>query len=488
MEQKRWIIVVEKYEGFLKTATDLLASALASQVKYVVPVKKVDDVSDAELAQNNVMTVGRVENNRLMALCESKGLLSVPKESEGYAIYVGENPLNADTQAVAVAGYDEKGAMYGAVDFCNKYCGTLAHQRGYLFAENFFADGFNVQMPAWSYAVAPAIKTRAIWTWGHVIYDYKRFFENMLKLRLNEIVIWNDCVPFNAKDVVAYAHSLGIKVVWGFAWGWDAKCSEITATFDEQYFRALKEQVLNTYANEYAGLGGDGIYFQSFTEIKTDTLNGVCVADVVTDLVNEIAGELLARYPSLHIQFGLHATSVKTHLDVLKKVDNRVCIVWEDCGAFPYSYGANDTDSFDETAKLVEELLTLRGEKEYFGSVLKGMPTLDWQSFEHFSAPYVLGERTDGYMRERLLKKNKTWKFIQSAWLKNAEYARKMVSLIAEKGDNPIMQALVEDAMFECGVPFPIAFLSEVFWTPDAPVGEMVEFASNYPCVQFANL
>ena len=63
-----------------------------------------------------------------------------------------------------------------------------------------------------------------------------------------------------------------------------------------------------------------------------------------------------------------------------------------------------------------------------------------------------------------------------------------LVSALASKGKDAILQALVEDSMFECGVPFPIAFLSETFWTPDAPTYDMVEFASNYPCVQFANL
>lgn len=57
---------------------------------------------------------------------------------------------------------------------------------------------------------APAIKNRAIWTWGHVIFDYEKFFENMSLLRLNEIVIWNDYMPVNAKQVVDAAHGYGI--------------------------------------------------------------------------------------------------------------------------------------------------------------------------------------------------------------------------------------------------------------------------------------
>lgn len=31
----------------------------------------------------------------------------------------------------------------------------------------------------------PAVKNRGIWTWGHVIYDYRSFIDNMVMLKLN---------------------------------------------------------------------------------------------------------------------------------------------------------------------------------------------------------------------------------------------------------------------------------------------------------------
>ena len=98
-----------------------------------------------------------------------------------------------------------------------------------------------------------------------------------------------------------------------------------------------------------------------------------------------------------------------------------------------------------------------------------------------------MGERTNRYLRERQDRKNKIWKIIQAGWLKNAEFARKMISLIINKGNQPIVQALVEDAMLENRIMFPVALFAEMLWNPNVEIGEMIEEVSKYPCVEFAN-
>ncbi len=45
----------------------------------------------------------------------------------------------------------------------------------------------------------PAVKNGGIWTWGHVIYDYRSFIDNMVMLKLNTVTIWNDFLPKNAR-------------------------------------------------------------------------------------------------------------------------------------------------------------------------------------------------------------------------------------------------------------------------------------------------
>lgn len=52
----------------------------------------------------------------------------------------------------------------------------------------------------------------------------------MACMRLNQLTLWNDHLPLNAADIIAYAHSYGIEVIWGFAWGWSTNCAASIST------------------------------------------------------------------------------------------------------------------------------------------------------------------------------------------------------------------------------------------------------------------
>ena len=56
-----------------------------------------------------------------------------------------------------------------------------------------------------------------------------------------------------------------------------------------------------------------------------------------------------------------------------------------------------------------------------------------------------MGEHTKDYIQKRQAQKNGVWKIVQAGWLKNASYAQKMIQLIANIGDRPIVEALVEE-------------------------------------------
>jgi len=478
--ENRWTLVMDKYDGSM--ALDTLYGAIASQVRYTLPVQLLEVVDLKE--QGNVILAGYGE--RIKAACSA--LVEIPQKAEGYGIFVGDNPFCPEKQIIAIVGYDEAGFLYGCMDFCNRYLGDIVYTGRYLWMDVTYDDIFYRPLPHWSCSTAPAIGTRAIWTWGHVIYDYRGFLENMARLRLNEIVIWNDVVPINAKEVVDYAHKLHIKVIWGFAWGWDNRCKDILTDYDDSTRAAIKQQVLDTYNSQYAHTGCDGIYFQSFTELTDENVGGKCVAQLVTALVNEVGEELLAQHPGLHIQFGLHATSVRNQLEIIRQVDKRVHIVWEDCGSFPYEYYADRVADFEDTLAFTQKTLVLRGEEEKWGCVLKGMLNLDWfDEFEHFTAPYILGHRTSAYMRHRLEKKNRIWKLQQAHWLENAEYVRRTVEAIAQ-GKDAIVQALVEDGMFENKIMLPVALYAEMLWDHSVNTGAMIARVSKYPCVEFANI
>ena len=484
LNMKRWILAIDTYAGIQKNAINMLSGFLSGLISYTLPVRYVQKLSSEEIKENNIIAVGCCETHPILSDYKQQGLLAPPKKEEGYSIYVGETDKN-DSQTIAIAGADEKGVLYGCMQFLGEYCGSKLYEKGDLWSGKFFDFPLEKRLPKYNISTYPAVKNRAIWTWGYVIYDYKAFFDNMARLRLNEVVIWNDFVPFNAKDIVEYAHSLGIKVIFGFSCGWTTNCEQIMEELCSQNgLQTLKENVLYTYKTQYADTDCDGIYFQSFTEMNTDKVNGKCVAEIVTELVNDIAGELLKQYPTLHIQFGLHATSVKEHLDILATVDKRVRIVWEDCGAFPYNYYPDSIEDFPETYELTKKLLLLRGQNEKFGAVFKGMLKLDWGTFEHHKGSFILGERTTSFINERQTIKNKIWKIIRGDWLKNAEFLRKTIELIVQNGNDAIVQALVEDSMFENKITLPVAIYAQLLWSPNCAIDDVLQITSKNPFVE----
>ena len=493
IEQKCWFMVIGDYEGVEKRAVNLINGIFAGHVSYVLPVKKASQISKETLANYNIIAVGTVENNSFLNELSKKGCLSIPNTAESYSIYVGNSLETESGQVIAIAGKDASGVLYGCIEFYNRYFGEILCMNVNRRGEKSFSHLFDRSIPEWKFTSSPAIKTRAIWTWGHVIYDYRKFFENMALLRLNEIVIWNDIVPFNARDLVEYAHSCGIKVVFGYAWGWDQNCNSVATGFDAEALENIKQKAISVYETQYAGTGCDGIYFQSFTELRVPDVDGKSIADMVTDLVNETAGVLLEKYPKLHIQFGLHATSVKERLEIIKRTDKRIYIVWEDCGTFPYTNGRpyiGDTTKadFEEGLIFTEKMVKLRGEDEKFGAVYKALVNLDWKAFKHFHETYILGERTQSFIDEYKVERIKMWKTIMGYWIRELDKAIAVNGIIAKKNKNAIIQALVEDGVFEDGIMYPVALYAETLWNVDEDPNVVCDRVSKYPFVKFPNI
>ena len=473
---KKPILIIERYDGIYKKAVNLLSGALSGYTERPLPIKLGDAPSADAIKERETVVVGSFDFPLISQLCEL-GLLTRSNKSESYSIYVGKHP-KGEGELIAIAGADGSGVLYGCVDFINRYCGSELWMDGYLWKADRFDRPFDKPLRPYRSASAPAIAKRAIWTWGHVIYDYREFFDNMALLRLNEVVIWNDHVPFNASDVVDYAHSLGIKVVWGFAWGWSTKCEELALRFDRATLDSIKQSVLETYERDYAGAGGDGIYFQSFTEMSREEVGGKSVAELVTELVNETASELLSRYPELHIQFGLHATSVKSRLDVIAKVDPRIYIVWEDCGAFPFAYGAHEVENAAETEEFCRKIARLRGGKG-FGAVPKGMSWLDWSQFAHQTGPFLLGISDRQEILEKYKLRADIFRHQTSYWLENGEVAFRMIRVMAEetKG-NAMICGLLEDGMFEESMWLPAVLFARMLWDGESDYKTLLGKAS----------
>ena len=423
----------------------------------------------ADLRDYVCVYVGTKENHRYIGE-HSQGALTGP---EGYYLKVEED-------RVIIEGYDDAGVLYGAIDFYNRY--ILKHERpdtGTCWLDTAEKGA----LPRFEYVSSPSVRERGLWTWGHVIYDYRGYIDHMMKLKMNSMIIWNDFAPVNARDIVSYAHARGIKVIWGFSWLWDTRCDRA----DLRHLDGCAEDILRKYESEYASLGVDGLYFQTFTELKNDCIDGVLIAQAAAEFVNETAARFYERYPTLEIQFGLHATSVKNRLDFIKTVDPRIRIVWEDCGAFPFSYDPCDVSGFEETVAFVDEAARLRGEDDRFGVVTKGLVNLDWTKFNHAEGAYCSGVSSRAMRQSRADSKRKLWRYIQSGWLKNADkaYAAVRAMCRAKNGDLNIY-ALVEDGMFEDNIMYPVALYAEMLWDCERDLGQLIREVACRSYITFA--
>lgn len=489
--ENKWMIVAERTDGFWARAIARIGDAISAQAGYVVPVLRMEAADEALLAANNVVLLG-VPSTAMLSRFVEAGLIVAPVHAQGYAIRVCESAWNAERQMALILGGAEIGVLYGAVEYVNRYAGDEGYPHGTqeVTCHRFWDEPYRAKMPEFAAAGTPSFEKRGIWTWGHCVYDYRRFLDNMVTLKLNQLCIWNDFAPINAREVVEYAHARGIEIIWGFSWGWSTNCLAPGFSIDDdRVIDEWAEKIFRQYTEDYAPSGADGIYFQSFTETREEEIGGVSIAAAVVKWVNRIGGRLLEAYPELRIQFGLHASSVSQHLCDIAGVDGRIRIVWEDCGDFPYDYNPRHVGHFDETLAFNRAITGLRGEREKFGAVLKGLVKLDWSRFAHQAGPYLMGERDAAWIRERRRQKEKIWRIIQGDWIEHVPYAAALLRETARlTGGDAELQWLVEDGCFEDGIFYPVAMAAALLWDAEADVTGMMGQVARIPAVRFANL
>lgn len=462
------VIVYGKVENSVQKKAVEILSRILHDYSFEYPVCcKYDETLTFD--NPRLFYIGTAENNPYTA----RGFDFELTDPEGYAIKV-------QNDCVYIQGYDDIGVVYGCIDFYNKYILKYEFPDD---AQVFRVNLFENELADFEYTSCPSVKNRGIWTWGHVIYDYRGFFDNMLMLKMNTVIIWNDFAPINAKEMLDYAHSCGIKVIWGYPWLWDTDCSVAL----KDGLRYNPRDFLEKYEKEYGDAGGDGIYVQSFTELNVDSVNGIVIADAVADFVNETSELFFEKYPDIELQFGLHATSVKDRLECIEKVNPKIRIVWEDCGAFPFSYLPSDLEEFENTKEFAEKIAVLRGENDRFGVVTKGFTKLDWTKFEHPEGAALIGAASDYVKENRIIRKSRIWKYLQAHWLVNADKAYEMIQQMCKKKQGDLyITALVEDGMFEENLMYPVALYSEMLWDTDADLKRMISEVAMRDYVTFA--
>jgi len=468
---KRWTIIYGRYEGVEGNAVDELYKVMQQHVPYILTVRAAESGLDG-ISDHNLAFIGTVSSNSYIRSFKNSGLITPDGKKEGYTVKVCDNPLNPARQAIIITGTDENGVLYGVCDFEHYYVNRYWIKETYL--SNTHERMFTDRLPEFDRTASPAIENRGIWTWGHVVYDYRRFFDNMSKWKMNMVILWNDRAPLNAKKVVAYAHSRGIKVIWAYSWCW----GEDVNPNDEKELEYWKNRIISTYEREYADTGADGIYFQTFTEIKETEIGNSSVARLVSKWVNAMTGALLEKYPDLWIQFGIHATSIKeNYTDVV--IDPRVSIVWEDAGSFPYAYDADITGDIAETLDYTSKISELRGKEEDFGAIVKGCITLDWKTFEHQKGTFILGESKKDFIKNRSDEKSVKWRYIQTKWMRNLGCVTGMAKIISEKDiKRASITVLIEDGMWEEHMYAPGAFFAEAVWDPCEAPEQIIEKVS----------
>ena len=420
----KWRILIPHTDSeIVRYAVSDLYGIVDVYLPYPLAVTQEDAAPIAQYDEN-LIVVGFVGCGALCEQLARDGFFSVEERHEGWSVRVGASPYHEGRQLIVLCGADEAGLLYAVHAFDRRYLRDAVRYYGYHYNHRHAA--FVDVMPVWEAASAPKIDRRGIWTWGHTIYDYRAYFARMSALGLNHIVIWNDFVPYNAAEVLAEAHRRAIGVSWGFSCSWGETVDPNDPRDTEKWCR----RVLDVYTREYAPLGGDGIYFQAFTETASREIGGKSIAQLVTDWANAICGTLHAVYPELDIEFGIHATSIGENYGVLSGIDPSVAVMWEDCGAFPYAYDPAKQADTDAAIAYTQKLLTLHGADTRFAAVLKGFTVLDWSHFEHYHGPIVMGVSSPAFLAARTAEKRFTWQYARPHWYAGAEKLREFCRIM----------------------------------------------------------
>jgi hypothetical protein len=467
-DKPRWLVVTG--DGPLERIAAADAGALIQRhVPYVLQTH-VGGCDRRRLRDHSLLLVGTRQSNPLIGKLMDEGAVPEPVKEQSCVIRTLPSPYHPERQVVVLAGADARGVLYAARDWehdcVDPYVTSL--QRRFRPAPHLSRRGpqafpFHAPVPEWERAGAPAVAARGIWTWGHVVYDYRAFFEHMSRWKMNTFICWNDAAPVNADEVVAAAHRLGIDVIWGTTWCWG---EEVDPRKPAELTR-WRDQILRTYDEQYAPLRGDGLYFQTFTETNRLKIGRRTIAELAAEWVNDIAGALLERHPGLTVQFGVHATSIRENLGHLAAVDPRVDLVWEDAGGFPFTYDVTDVSSLDETVAYTRRLTGLRGRKAEAGLVLKGMTSLYWRVFEHPLGPFVMGRADRDFIRRRAAEVAPRWKQVEVGWRRHlGAVCRTVRAALSGRPGRLTVTGLVEDGMWEERMWLPPCLLAEVLWDP----------------------
>ena len=450
-----WKVVYSSAEGPQMRAIEVLTERIGSYVLreghlstvFVLPLEK--DGGEPVTSKRDMIVVGVPSENATL-----RGLLGgeqVPKG--GYLIKTFHEK---GRNVVLLAGDTPSAVLWAAFDFLDVVAPTLEHRLAgpaARYAGTFFRAR---KIPAYRCVREPETPVRSVFSWGHVVDDCRTTFRGMARARFNRAILWNDQYVVNAKEVVDIAHSWGVQVYWGFSWGWTLSGKD-PKDFD---LKKLADEIVAEWRGKWKPMGGDGIYFQSFTETSNAKIGGRPIPESVTELVNEVAKRIREEAPGTDIVFGLHTNSMKRDgaAEAIAKVDPSIEILWENCGGFPYwepqSHSACPDTALCEMALANNRLV---------GFAWKAQIRMDWSNYVAPSGPFLLGCAGEAVIaRDRAVTAPRLASYDED-WIANGRVAWEHIRHLRAVERTPIeFNAVVEQ------VP-PYAFATqcqaELFWS-----------------------
>lgn len=285
--------------------------------------------------------------------------------------------IKIDTSgAVTIEGADPVGLLWGVRDFTHYY------------AKDWLDGLSNNKFVKIDFFSAPTIKTRGFWSWWYGNYDPYAYIDRASQWKINTVCFWNRGTPLDAERLVEYAHERGVKIWWGFGWGWNegdfkdaspelakklmslherqtarigAKPASLCPS-DPETPQAMMDYVLDVFKNQYSWLPYvDGIYFQTATEAVCPC--NVCkskpLGETLMPVILPILEEMHRKYPNLKISWGVHNRENIQEYETLKQVPNFVNLCWE--AGLNWAYDIN-------TAK---QQMKYRGDAEDYAGVYR---------------------------------------------------------------------------------------------------------------------
>jgi hypothetical protein len=453
---REWKCVYSSVEGPQGKALKILTETVTKHTMrdhqtttpHVFAMEK--DGTAIERAKKHRIVVGMPSESTTLAKYLKPG--DIPKG--GYLIRtVSEN----GSHSILIAGDTPEAVLWGVFDFADvalheiamKGLGDKLPVGRQVRLEHVFSIR---NMPEYERRCEPENEVRSLFTWGYMIDDYRSFFREMARARLNRIIIWNKYPPVNSDVVVREAHDWGIKVYWGFAWGWQHNMCANSPTRD---LSKLADDIVAEWRSVWKPLSGDGIYFQTFTEQEREDINGRSIASMAVEVVNAASRRIHAESPDTDIVFGLHAMSVKNRLAEIEQTDKNIEILWEDCGGFPYHEETGNPDA-GFVMKMTDTLRPV-------GLVWKCQLRQDWTCWAHQSGPFMLGEAGEWALaRDRAVAKPLHRAF-DSDWIKRGRIAYDHLKAIRSAG----RKVKELNVVTEYNPPFAFSTLlqTEMFWS-----------------------